>query len=72
MDCRDMFYDPINPLPAQCPECGFPDLDHVPLPYFLVKSRTRSPNELAEAENGNFFVRERIRRVLELLALNQA
>lgn len=68
MDCRDMFYDPINPLPAKCPRCGFPNLDYVPQPYFLVKSRTMSPNELAPAENGNFLVRERIRRVLEILA----
>ncbi len=71
MDCREMFYDPINLLPQQCSQCGFPNLDHVPQPYFLVKSRTMSPNELALAENGNFFVRERIRRVLELLAPGQ-
>jgi len=71
MDCREMFYDPINPLPRKCLKCGFPDLDHIPQPYFLVKSRTLSPNELAIAENGNFFVRERVRRVLELLAPDQ-
>lgn len=68
MDCRSMFYEPINPLPAKCRECGFPDLDFVPQPYFLVKSRTMSSNELAGAENGNFFVRERVLQVLELLA----
>jgi hypothetical protein len=71
MDCRDMFYDPINPLPPKCPKCGFPDLEHVPQPYFLVKSRTMSPNEMAPAENGNFFVRPRVRRVLELVAPGQ-
>lgn len=71
MDCRESFYDPINALPAKCPKCGFPDLDHIPQPYFLIKSRTMTPNELAAAENGNFFVRERIRRVLDLLAPNQ-
>ncbi len=27
MDCRDMFYDPINALPRTCQKCGFPDLD---------------------------------------------
>jgi len=68
MDCRDMFYDPINPLPPKCSKCGFPDVDHVPQPYFLVKSRTMLPNEMAPAENGNFFVRRRIRGVLDLLA----
>lgn len=71
MDCRDMFHDPLNPLSAKCPKCGFPDLDHIPQPYFLVKSRTMSPNELAPAEMGNFFIRNRIRRVLDLLAPGQ-
>jgi hypothetical protein len=71
MDCREMFYDPINPLPRKCAKCGFPDLDHVPQPYYLVKSRTLSPNELALAENGNFFIRDRIRRVLDLVAPRQ-
>jgi hypothetical protein len=71
MDCRDMFYDPINPLPRKCAKCGFPDLNSVPQPYFLVKSRTLSPNELAPAENGNFLIRERVRPVLDLLAPGQ-
>jgi SMI1 / KNR4 family (SUKH-1) len=67
MDCRDSFSDPINPLPVKCPRCGFPDLDHVPRPYFLVKSRAMTPNELAVAAVGNFFVRERVRRVFDLV-----
>ena len=67
MDCRDMLGAPVNPLPPKCTACGFPDLDHIPQPYFLIKSRAASPNELALAENGNFFVRDRIRRVLDLL-----
>ena len=71
MDCRDMFYDPINPLPRKCARCGFPDLERVPQPYSLVKSRTMSPNELALADNGNFFVRQRIRRVLSVVAPGQ-
>jgi hypothetical protein len=71
MDCRDMFHDPINPLPRKCAKCGFPNLDHVPQPYYLVKSRTMTPNELAPAECGNFFVRPRVRKVLELAAPGQ-
>src|SRR5258706_6999194 len=71
MDCREMFYNPINPLPSKCSKCRFPNLDHVPQPYFVVKSRTMTPNELAGAENGNFFIRERVRRVLELLTPGQ-
>ena len=42
LDCRHSFDDPINPLPVSCPECGFPDLEHVPQPYALVKSRTKT------------------------------
>lgn len=68
LDCQDMFYDPLNPLPPKCPSCKFPDLDYVPQPYYLVKSRTMTPNEMALAENGNLLVRERIRRVFEALA----
>lgn len=71
MDCRDMFNGPINELPAKCPKCGFPDLDFVPKPYLLVRSKTLTPNELAMAANGNFLVRERIRQVLELIAPGQ-
>lgn len=71
MDCRESFYDPLNPLPQKCRKCGFPNLDHIPQPYFLIKSRTISSNELALAENGNFFVRSRVQRVLELLAPGQ-
>lgn len=67
MDLRNMNSDPINSCPQKCLKCGFPDLDHVPQPYFLVKSRTMSPNELDLAENGNFFIRERVRRVFDLL-----
>lgn len=68
MDCRDMIGSPVNVLPTKCRVCGFPDLDHVPQPYSLIKSRTRTQNELAGAENGNFLIRERARRVLELAA----
>jgi hypothetical protein len=71
MDCRDMFYDPLNPLPPKCKVCGFPDLDHVPQPYYLVKSRTMSPNELAPAANGNFLIRPRIATLLKAVAPKQ-
>jgi hypothetical protein len=71
MDCRHLFHDPINPLPRKCLKCGFPDLDRIPQPYFLVKSRTMSPNELALGENGNFFVRQRLRRLFEVVAPGQ-
>ena len=71
LDCRDMFHDPLNLLPVKCAGCGFPDLECVPHPYYLIKSRTLSPNEMASAENGNFLVRDRVRHVLQVLAPRQ-
>lgn len=65
MDCQEMFSGPFNTLPTKCNACGFPDLDFLPQPYYLAKSKTMSPQEMAPAENGNFFVRDRIRKVLE-------
>jgi len=65
MDCISSFDDPLNALPKKCKSCGFPDLDFVPQPYYLVKSRTMTPHELALAAYGNFLIRERVRRVLE-------
>lgn len=70
-DCSDGFDGPLNKLPAKCITCGFPDLDHITHPYFVVKSRTQTPNEAALAELGNLFVRDRVRKVLELVAPGQ-
>lgn len=67
MDCRCMNVEPINQLDRKCQDCGFPDIENPPRPYRLVRSRTMSPNELAEAYTGNMFVRERVRRILELV-----
>jgi len=58
--------EPVNPLPAKCKACGFPDLDYVPQPYRLIRARTRCADEMVLAENGNFLVRARARRILEI------
>lgn len=71
MDCRGSFDEPLNMLPRKCPACGFPDLDYVAQPYFLVKSRTMTPDELALATFGNLLVRGRVRQVLEIVAPGQ-
>jgi hypothetical protein len=55
----------INPLPAACKTCGFPDLDFVPTPYFLIRSRATSNNEFALAEFGNVLVKARVRKIFE-------
>ena len=66
----DQFGDadkPANPLPVECPHCTMPDIDFVARPYLLAKGFA-SPAEHAPAELGNFLVRERTRKVLELVA----
>lgn len=69
---QSLSYDEIvNPLPLFCAECGFPDLEFVPQPYSLIKSRTKTSNELALAAYGNLLVRERIKQVFEILFPNQ-
>src|SRR5688572_4410720 len=59
--------EPANPLPVKCPHCTMPDLDAVAKPYLLAKGFA-SPAEHSPAEVGNFLVRERTRRILELVA----
>jgi len=61
------FDHPINPLPVTCPECRFPDLDHVPQPYAVLKSRTKTSNEVSLAAYGNLLVTERVKSVVEIV-----
>jgi len=63
------YYDPANPLPAKCPHCTFPDLDFVAKPYLLSKGIS-SPAETSLARFGNFLVRERVKRILEVAVPN--
>ena len=65
MDQRGDSYEPANALRAMCPHCTFPDLDFVPNPYVLTKG-VSSPAETSPAQLGNFLVRERVRRILEV------
>jgi hypothetical protein len=57
---------PANPLPVKCAHCTMPDLDFVATPYLLVKGFA-APAETAPAEVGNFLVRDRVRKILELV-----
>ena len=61
---------PLNALPEKCPRCALPDLDHVPSPYLLGKGITK-PVELDNAEVGNFFARDRARKVIEAVCPGQ-
>jgi len=56
-----------NPLPVKCPHCTMPDLEAVASPYLLAKGFA-SPAETSLAEVGNFLVRERMRKILEVVA----
>jgi len=56
---------PTNVLSAKCKHCSFPDLDFVAKPYLLARG-IASPAESWAAKVGNFLVRERVRRILEL------
>jgi hypothetical protein len=67
MDLLGNGHDPANPLPAICSHCTFPDLDFIAKPYLLTKGIS-SPAETSPARMGNFLVRERVRRILELVA----
>lgn len=66
MDRIGSDFDPANRLPVKCSHCTFPDLTFVSRPYLLTKGIS-SDVESSPAEMGNFLVRERVRRILELV-----
>ena len=70
MDLEGSNLSPLNPLPIKCPTCRMPDLDHVADVYLLGRGIDK-PVDFAQAENGNFLVRESGRRVLEAVAPRQ-
>jgi hypothetical protein len=59
--------DRVNAWPVRCDHCTLPDLDFVPSPYRIAKG-TASTADLALADLGNLFVKERVKRVLERVA----
>jgi hypothetical protein len=67
MDTVGNFSLPANTWPTKCPQCTFPDLDAVPEPYVLSRGFAAA-GDFSTAEVGNFLVRERARRVLEVAA----
>ena len=66
MDRKGNSTESTNALPAKCPHCTFPDLDYIHRPYLLTRG-TASPAETSLAVQGNFLVRDRVRRILELV-----
>lgn len=51
--------------PVKCPHCGLRDIDYIVQPY-LLRRGVSSPAETSEAQRGNFLVRERVKRILEM------
>ena len=66
MDRKRDWDIPLNPLPAECKECGFPKLDSLPKRYYLVRSKAASFDEIAMAACGNILVRERAQSILKV------
>ncbi len=56
----------INPVPPACQTCGFPDIDFIPNPYCLIRSRAMSSKEFAFAELGNLLVKHRVKQIFEV------
>src|SRR5262249_45670576 len=65
LDVYSNSWRPTNRLPVKCTHCSFPDIDFASNPYLLA-SGFSSPAETWSALCGNFLVRERVRRILEL------
>jgi len=66
MDTYGNFDVPANTLPEKCPYCTFPDIDALPQPY-LLRRGVAAPGDFATAQLGNFLVRERARRILDVV-----
>lgn len=65
LDTYSNSWRPTNELPLKCKHCTFPDLDVVPNPYLIARGFS-SPAESWSALWGNFLVKQRVRRILEL------
>ena len=73
MDIVDTNYlldTPINKYVVKCEVCKFPDIDTTPDPYYLAKNRVFSGIEIMEADLGNLFVSDRLKKIFELLFFN--
>ena len=55
--------DSLNPLPTRCKTCGFPDLDFVPQPYFILRGASMTPAEIGGSNYGCLLVKDRLKAV---------
>lgn len=63
--------DSLNPLPARCLTCGFPDLDFVSQPYFILRAPSMTPAEIGASNYGYLLVKDRMKRIVEYLLPDQ-
>lgn len=71
VDTNRILDTPINKYEESCKECHFPNIDKTPEPYYIAKGRDFSGIEIMEADLGNLFVSNRLKKVLEILFPNQ-
>ena len=74
MDIIDTNYaldTPINKYETGCDTCHFPNIDKTPNPYYIAKGRDFSGIEIMEADLGNLFVSNRLKKIFEILFPNQ-
>ena len=62
---------PINKYETSCDTCHFPNIDKTPNPYYIAKGRDFSGIEIMEADLGNLFVSNRLRKIFDILFPNQ-
>lgn len=60
------FDESTNNWPKKCEHCWLDDVDNPPSPYLLGR-RIDRPVEFDVADLGNFFVKDRVRRAIELV-----
>jgi len=62
---QKLYNQPINSLPAKCTLCGFPDINAVPQPYYIARSRASTSSSVSLAEMGNFLVKPIVKGIIE-------
>jgi hypothetical protein len=71
LDTHKMLDTPVNTYDVSCQMCSFPNIDKLPEPYYIAKGRDFSGIEVMEADLGNLFVSNRVKKILEILCPDQ-
>lgn len=67
LDTHRMLDTPVNKYEISCEVCSFPNIDKTPDPYYIAKGRDFSGIEIAEADLGNLFISNRVKKIFEML-----